>query len=431
MGKIAIVGKPNVGKSTLFNALTKKNRSLVLDIPGTTRDRVFEYGAVLDKEALFIDTGGFDIEGEFSDKINEQVKLAIDSSDAVIVVFDATTPLSVLDDEIFKYVIKSSKPYVLTINKSDIKNREFIYEYYRFGEALEISASHRMNISTIQEKLYDYIKTEEKDEFDAKVAIVGRSNVGKSSLLNAIMNESRSVVSSKVGTTTDSIDTPYEFEGHRYLLVDTAGIRRKGKTKKSLDKLASIFSIFSIDRADIAILVLDAKEGLTSLDKQIADIVAKKHKGIIIALNKWDLIEDKERFDKYVKYLKHELPFLQFAEIIPTSATEIKNTTRLLRNIAKVKSVCSQRISTSQLNEDLNRIIKANAPFSKRGRELKLKYMTQVEANPPHFVIFTNRSEDIEENYKRYIRNSMYRIYGFKGCSIKITYRNSKNEEFE
>ncbi len=433
MSKIAIVGKPNVGKSTLFNALTKKNRSLVLDIPGTTRDRVFEYGNINDKEALFIDTGGFENEGEFADKINEQVMLAIDSSDAIIVVFDATTPITLQDEEIVKYVQKQNKPYILTINKSDKKEKEFIYDYYKFGEMIEISAAHRMNLSILKDKLYDLIEEDAKKAiFDAKIAIVGRSNVGKSSLLNAILNEERSVVSDKVGTTTDSVDTPYEFEGKRYLLVDTAGIRRKSKTKKSLDKLASIFSIFSIDRADIAILVLDAYEGLTSLDKQIGNIIVKKHKGVIIALNKWDLIHDKDKFDRYAKAIKNEMPFLSFAPIIPTSATELKNTIRLLKTVSEISQICSQRIQTSQLNADLNRIIKANAPFSKKGKELKLKYMTQVETNPPHFVIFTNRAEDIEENYKRYIRNSMYKIYGFKGCSIKITYRNSSNdEEFE
>ncbi len=430
MSKIAIVGKPNVGKSTLFNALIKKNKSLVLNIPGTTRDRVFEYGTIQDKEALFIDTGGFEKGKSFSEKINEQIMLAIDSSDAVIVVFDATTPVSTLDEAIFKYVLKSGKPYILTINKSDIKNREFLYDYYKFGDILAISAAHRKNIETLKEKIYTYIQNEDKEKYDARVAIVGRSNVGKSSLLNAILQEERSVVDNKVGTTTDSVDTPYEFEGKKYLLVDTAGIRRKAKTKNSLDKLASIFSVFSIDRADIAVLVLDASEGVTSLDKQIGNLIANKHKGAVIALNKWDLIANKDKFDKYVKAIRSEMPFLSFAQVIPTSATENKNTKRLLKSIGKANDVCSKRINTATLNDDLNKIIKANAPFSKKGKEIKLKYITQVDINPPHFVIFTNRAEDMEENYKRYIRNSLYKIYKFKGCSVKITYRNTKNDEF-
>ncbi len=430
MSKVVIVGKPNVGKSTLFNALVKKNKSLVLNVPGTTRDRVLEYGQIEDKEALFIDTGGFESEGSFSEKINEQILFAIDSSDVVVVVFDATTPVSAQDEAIFTYVLKSRKPFISVINKSDVKNREFLYDYYKFGDAIEISAAHRRNLAEVKEKLYDYIESEQKGDFDARVAIVGRSNVGKSSLLNAILSQKRSVVDSSVGTTTDSVDTPYEFGGHKYLLVDTAGIRRKSKTKKSLDKLASIFSVFAIDRADIVIFVLDAFEGVTSMDKQIGNLVAKKHKGVVIALNKWDLVADKQRFDKYVKAIKQQMPFLNFAEIIPTSAVEIKNTKRVLKSIAEIVDVCSQRINTAKLNDDLNKIIKINAPFSKRGRELKLKYITQVDTNPPHFVIFTNRAEDIEENYKRYVRNSMYKLYEFKGCSIKITYRNTKNEEF-
>ncbi len=430
MSRIAIVGKPNVGKSTLFNALIKKNKSLVLDIPGTTRDRVFEYGTIDDKEVIFIDTGGFDKQDSFSEKINDQITLAIDSSDVIIVVFDATTPITTQDENIFKYVAKSKKPYILTANKSDKKKRDFLYEYYRFGDIIEISAAHRKNIGKLKEKLNTYIKTEEKDNFDARIAIVGRSNVGKSSLLNSILREERSVVSDTIGTTTDSVDTPYEFQGHKYLLVDTAGIRRKSKTKKSLDKLASIFSIFSMDRADIVILVIDASEGITSLDKQIGNLITKKHKGVIIALNKWDLAENKEQFGKYVKTIKKEMPFLNFAQVIPTSSKELKNMNRLLRSIVETEEICSHRINTAQLNSDLSKTIKINAPFSKKGKELKLKYITQVGIKPPHFVIFTNKSEDIEENYKRYIRNSMYKLYDFKGCSIKISYRNSTNEEF-
>lgn len=433
MDKVAIVGKPNVGKSTLFNILIKKNKSLILDFPGTTRDRVFEYGKLDDKEALFIDTGGFESTGEFSDNINEQVQLAIDSSNLVIVVFDASSPLSMTDENIVKYVLKSGKKQIFVVNKSDIKSKDFLYDYYKFGDLIEISAAHRRNLNKLKEKIYNSIEHSNRNEkYEASVAIVGRSNVGKSSLLNAILKQNRSVVSNTIGTTTDSTDTPYTFNGKQYLLVDTAGIRRKSRTKKSLDKLASIFSIFAIDRADIAIVVLDAKEGLTSLDKQIANLVVQKHKGIIIALNKWDLIDDKERFHKYVKKLKNDMPFLRFADIIATSATEAKNTLKLLQKVEEVRQICGMRINTALLNDNLNKIIKANAPFSKRGRELKLKYMTQVGINPPHFIIFTNRSDDIEENYKRYIKNSMYKIYEFKGCAIKITYKDSnKNENYE
>ena len=428
MAKVAIVGKSNVGKSTLFNALVRKNKSLILDVPGTTRDRIFEYGNINDKEILFIDTGGFERNGELKENINDQIHHAIDSSDAVIIVFDLTTPISLEDEEIFKYVIKKNKKYLLVANKSDIKKQEFEYEYYRFGDILKISSTHRKNFDILKEKLSQLIETDEKKvRYDARVAIVGRTNVGKSSLINAILNENRSVVSDKVGTTTDSIDTPFKYRDKYLLLVDTAGIRKKSKTKGVLDKLASIFSIYAIDRSDICIVVLDATEGVTSMDKHIVNTVVEKNKGAIIALNKWDLVKNTS-FEEYKKKLRRELPFANFAEIVAISAINKTNINKLLNKVLYIHNNCSRRIPTHELNEKLHTIIKQNAPFSKKGKEIKLKYITQVDTNPPHFVIFTNRPYDIEENYKRYIRNSLYNLFNFKGCSIKISYKDSKNE---
>ena len=429
MAKVAIVGKPNVGKSTLFNALTNKNKSLILDMPGTTRDRIFEYGKIDDKDVLFIDTGGFETEGEFSESINDQIKLAIDSSDAIIVVFDLTTPLSIQDEEIFRYVLKSKKPYILVANKSDIKKQEFEYEYYKFGDVLKISATHRKNLTTLKEKLAEIIKgSEEKLNCVAKIAITGRSNVGKSSLINAILNENRSVVSDKVGTTTDSIDTPFFYNDKCYLLIDTAGIRKKAKTKKAIDKLSSIFSFFAIDRSDICVFLVDAEEGLTSMDRYIIDKIVQKNKGLIIALNKWDLLDD-VKLKEYEKVIKEAIPSASFAEFIAISAKERKNIGKLLKKIDRVQRICSRRIPTHELNEKLHSIIRQNAPFSKKGKEVKLKYMTQVETNPPHFVIFTNRPDELEENYKRYVRNSLYKLFDFKGCSIKITYKSTRDDK--
>ncbi len=428
MPKIAIVGKPNVGKSTIFNALIKKNKSLTLDIPGTTRDRIFEYGNINGRDILFIDTGGFERSGDFQENINEQIHHAVDSSDVVIIVFDLTTPLSIEDEEIFKYVLKKNKKYILVANKSDIKQQEFEYDYYKFGDILKISAAHKKNFDILKNKITNLIdKEEQRIEFDARIAVVGRSNVGKSSLINAILNENRSVVSDEIGTTTDSIDTPFEYKNKCFLIVDTAGIRRKSKIKGALDKIASIFSLFAIDRSDICVVVIDAGEGLTSMDKHIINIVAEKHKGIIIALNKWDLVKE-ITFEEYSKKLKRELPFVNYAEIVAISAIEIKNINKLLNKILNVYKICSRRIPTHELNKKLHSIIRQNAPFSKRGKEIKLKYMTQVDTNPPHLVIFTNRPNEIEENYKRYVRNSLYNLFNFKGCSIKITYKEPKDE---
>jgi len=431
MSKVAIVGKPNVGKSTLFNALIKKNRSLILDLPGTTRDRVIEYGQIDDKDVLFIDTGGFSNSGYLKNSINDQVKFAIDSSDIVIILFDASTPISDQDEEIFKYVVSRNKPFVTAVNKSDIKYQEFLYDYYRFGDVIPISAAHRENLGLLKEKIAHYIKYEDKNiQYDARIAIVGRANVGKSSILNAIVGHNRSVTSDIVGTTTDSIDTPVEFYDKRYLLVDTAGIRRK-KTKASLDKLSSIFSIFAIDRSDIAVFVIDASCNISLLDKQIAKILSDKHKGIVIALNKWDKIDDKENFPKYIKKLKSELKFIDFAPVIVTSATENKNMQMILKKVGEIDKICKTRIPTPKLNDVLNRIIKANAPFSKKSKEVKLKYVTQIGVNPPHFIIFTTRANDIPKHYKRYVKNSFYKLFDFSGCPIKITYKDKENIEVE
>ncbi len=431
MSKVAIVGKPNVGKSTLFNALIKKNKSLVLDLPGTTRDRVLEYGKIDDEDVLFIDTGGFSNEGYFKNSINEQVKFAVDSSDIVIVLFDASSPISDQDEAIFKYVASSNKAFVGVVNKSDVKYQEFLYDYYRFGDVIPVSAAHRQNLGLLKERLARYIEHENRNnQYDARIAIVGKANVGKSSILNAVVGQDRSVVSSVLGTTTDSIDTPVEFEDKHYLLVDTAGIRRK-KAKASLDKLSSIFSIFAIDRADIAVFVIDASCSISLLDKQIAKILKDKHKGIIVALNKWDKIEDKENFPKYIKKLKRELQFIDFAPVIVTSATENKNMQMILKKVSEVNKICRTRISTSKLNDVLNKIIKANAPFSKKSKEVKLKYVTQIGINPPHFMIFTTRANDIPEHYKRYVKNSFYKLFDFSGCPIKITYKDKENVEVE
>ncbi len=426
---VVIVGKPNVGKSSLFNALIGKSKSLVLNIPGVTRDRVFGYMNMDGKEILVVDTGGFSDSNSLSEQINEQIQLAIDEAEVIVIVFDPTTPVTNYDTKLFLRAHRSGKPVIPVLNKADISRAEFLFEYHRFGEAVRVSSTHRRGIANLKERITSLLsETEPKEKYEARISIVGRSNVGKSSLLNAITGENRSIVSNSTGTTTDSVDSVFEFRSKKYLLVDTAGIR-KLKVKGDIEKLSSLFAVFALEKSDIALLVIDATEGITSLDKKIAGMIEKKYKASIVALNKWDMVEDQVKFKEYSKRIKTELFSLQHSPIVSVSAKQQTNIPTLLKTIEEINRAYSTRIPTHTLNKDLHEIIKKYAPFSKDTKEIKLKYLTQVSTRPPHFILFTNKVDNIPENYKRYVRNSLYKLYGFTGCSIRLTFKKEEKHE--
>ncbi|MCD6223831.1 MAG: ribosome biogenesis GTPase Der [Deltaproteobacteria bacterium] len=421
--QVAIVGKANVGKSSLFNLLIEKKKSIVISIPHTTRDRIIDYGEINDKRFMFIDTGGFSKQTELSTYVLKQLSMSLIRANIIIVLFDATQPPTQEDEELVEMVRKYNKAFLLVANKIDIKkSQENINEYYKFGEIIPISVTHKKNIDLLEEKLLSFAKEGERKEktCSAKIAVIGKPNVGKSSIINAILNEERVNVSPFPGTTTDSIDTEFTYEGKSYLLIDTAGLKRKTKLKKEIEKITTLRTIFSINRADIVILVIDAKENITDEDKKIASYAQKVNKCLIIVLNKWDTVAKKE---ETLQKAKTKLFFINYAPIVSTCAVERKNINKLLRWIKVVEEEYRKRIATAKLNQDMQKVIKRYQPFSKRGKEIKIKYATQVSISPPTFVLFTTKPKEITKNYKKYILNNLYKLYKFTGCSIRIRFK--------
>lgn len=418
---VSIVGRPNVGKSSLFNLLIGKNKSIISDIPGTTRDRIADYLHLQDKTAMLIDTGGLnDADYFLSKKINMQAQAAIELSDIVIIVFDAKEPLSDFDISLFKMIAKLKKQYIIVINKIDDTNENYLYDYLRFKEAVFISTKQRKNINQLKDKLYTLInKSVTKVQTDSQLAIVGRSNVGKSSLFNAMLKKEYSIVSSKEGTTLDSVDTFINYNGKAYKIIDTAGLRLKLK-KDSLDKLASYLALFSIERCDIALLIIDAKEGVKTQDLKIASILEQKHKGIVVIFNKWDLIEKDQ--DKVFKELKNRLSFINYAPFLRISAKESKNIDKIFKYIQIVDNYYNTRISTHDLNEAFIVLSKTHHGINFNSKPIKLKYINQVETKPPTFVAFTN-ADKVPKNYEHYIKNNLYALFKFTGCPIKLIFK--------
>jgi len=418
---VSIVGRPNVGKSSLFNILIGKNKSIISDIAGTTRDRIADYLVIKDKRAMLIDTGGLaDTHCALSKKINTQTQAAIESSDIVILVFDAKEPLSDFDISLFKTIVKLKKTYIVVVNKIDEKNESFFYEYLRFQDAVFISTKLRLNIDALKERLYALIKKSIKlDDPTTSLSIVGRTNVGKSSLFNLMIKDERSIVSEYAGTTRDSVDTLIKYNNKTYKIVDTAGLRLKLK-KKSLDKLASYLTLFSIERCDIALLVIDAKEGVKTQDLKIASLLAQKHKGIIVIFNKWDLIE--KDHDKIFKELKNRFSFLQFAPFLRASAKESKNIGNIFKYIQIVEEYYNKKISSHELNEVFLNLSKTHHSVNVNSKPLKVKYINQVDIKPPTFIVFTN-IEKIPKNFEQYVKNTLYSHFKFTGCPLKLIFK--------
>ncbi len=419
---ISIVGRPNVGKSSLFNVLIGKNKSIISSIPGTTRDRIAEYVSIKDKNFMIVDTGGLnDEDNPLSKKINIQTLSAIESSDIIVLVFDAKEPLTDFDMSLFKMVVRLKKKYIIVVNKIDEKNEEFFYEYMRFKDAVFVSTKHKKNLDELKEKLYGLAERSIKVlDATTKLAIIGRTNVGKSSLFNAFLNKERSIVDSTAGTTLDSIDTIVKYHNKAYKIVDTAGLRLKLK-KESLDKLASYLTLFSIDRCDIALLVIDSSEGVKTQDLKIASMLEQKHKGIVVLFNKWDLIKKDQ--EKVFKQLKNRLSFLRYAPFLRVSAKESKNIDKIFKNIQIVEDYYNKRISTHELNEAFRLIASTHHAININSKPIKIKYINQVEVRPPTFVVFTN-VEKVPKYFEHFIKNQLYSMFKFTGCPLKIIFKN-------
>lgn len=431
---IAIVGRPNVGKSTFVNRLVGARKSIVDDAPGVTRDRIYFDVSWCGKDFTVIDTGGIipNDEDEIMKNIFAQVELALDEADKIIFMVDAKDGINPVDIEIANYLRRSRKPIFLTANKVDtIDKSSGAYEFYQLalGEPYIISALHGSGgVGDLLDKIVEDIEEDclsKDDETSIKIAIVGRPNAGKSSIVNAVLNENRLIVSDISGTTRDSINSKLKFENEEYTIIDTAGIRKKSKVDYGVEKFAVDRSIRSIRDCDIAILVLDATVGLTDQDKKISQIIVEAGKGIILAVNKWDIVENKDAYStvKYEKKIESEAPFLNFVPKIFISALTKQRINTIFIEAKKVYEQYKKRISTSLLNKIVNEAYVINPPTSFKGKRLKIYYSTQVCDSPPTFVIFINDKKLVKDSYKRYLENQLREAFGFIGVPFRISFR--------
>lgn len=433
---MAIVGRPNVGKSTLFNALAGERISIVKDTPGVTRDRIYADVTWLDKQFTMIDTGG--IEPESKDMMlsymREQAQIAIDTADIIVFVTDVREGLTDADGKVADMLRRSGKTVILTVNKVDSfeKFMPDVYEFYNLGigEPIPVSAASMLGFGELLDEIVSHFNAEdmaEEEDIRPKIAIVGKPNVGKSSLINKLLGENRVIVSEIAGTTRDAVDTPVVWNEKEYILIDTAGLRRKSKVKEELERFSIIRTVSAVERADVVVVMIDATEGVTEQDAKIAGIAHDRGKGIIIAVNKWDAIEkDDKTVYKYTEKIREILSFLPYAQILFLSAKTGQRVTKLFEVIEVVIQNQNLRIATGVLNEIMMEATALQQPPSDKGKRLKLYYITQVSVKPPTFVIFVNDKELMHYSYTRYIENKIREAFGFSGTSLKFIIRERK-----
>lgn len=436
---VAIVGRPNVGKSTLFNALAGKKISIVKDTPGVTRDRIHADVDWLDHKFTMIDTGG--IEPDSNDiilsQMREQAQIAIDTADVIIFMTDVKQGLVDSDAKVADMLRRSHKPVILVVNKVDNFNKMMadVYEFYNLGigDPVPISASQRSGLGDMLDKVVNYfadLNLEQEEDDRPRIAIVGKPNVGKSSIINKITGESRVIVSNIAGTTRDAIDTDVKWNGKDYVFIDTAGLRRKSKVKEEIEKYSIIRTVTAVERADVVIIVIDAVEGVTEQDAKIAGIAHERGKGIIIAVNKWDAIEKNDKtIYEFTSKIKDTLAFMSYAEIIFISALTGQRIGKIYELIDTIIDSQTMRIPTGVLNEILTEAVAMKQPPSDKGKRLRIYYMTQVSVKPPTFVMFVNDKELTHFSYTRYIENRIRESFGFRGTSIRFINRERKEKE--
>ena len=436
---VAIVGRPNVGKSTLFNALAGKKISIVKDTPGVTRDRIHADVDWLDHKFTMIDTGG--IEPDSNDiilsQMREQAQIAIDTAEVIIFMTDVKQGLVDSDAKVADMLRRSHKPVILVVNKVDNFNKMMadVYEFYNLGigDPVPISASQRSGLGDMLDKVVNYfadLNLEQEEDDRPRIAIVGKPNVGKSSIINKITGESRVIVSNIAGTTRDAIDTDVKWNGKDYVFIDTAGLRRKSKVKEEIEKYSIIRTVTAVERADVVIIVIDAVEGVTEQDAKIAGIAHENGKGIIIAVNKWDAIEKNDKtVYEYTNKVRDILSFMPYAEIMFISAKTGQRLPKLFDMIDFVIANHAMRIETGVVNEIMAEAVALQQPPSDKGKRLKLYYITQVSVKPPTFVIFVNDKQLMHFSYTRYIENKIREAFGFKGTPLRFIIRERKEDK--
>ncbi len=436
---VAIVGRPNVGKSTLFNALAGEKISIVKDTPGVTRDRIYADVSWLDREFTLIDTGGIEPESKdvILSQMREQAQIAIDTADVIIFITDVRQGLVDADSKVADMLRRSGKPVVLTVNKVDSIQKFIadVYEFYNLGigDPMPISASGKIGLGDMLDAVIAHFpKTEEGEGEDERprVAIVGKPNVGKSSIINKLLGQQRVIVSEVAGTTRDAVDTEVVHDGREYVFIDTAGLRRKSKIKEELERYSIIRTVSAVERADVVLVVIDATEGVTEQDAKITGIAHERGKGIVIVVNKWDAIEKNDRtMREYEQEIRRVLSFVPYAEIMYISAQTGQRLKQIYDRIDMVIENQNLRVATGVLNEIIMEAVAMQQPPSDKGKRLKLYYATQAAVKPPSFVLFVNDKELMHFSYIRYLENKIREAFGFRGTSLKFFVRERKGKE--
>lgn len=435
---VAIVGRPNVGKSTLFNKLVGDRVSIVKDEPGVTRDRLYREIEWSGRQFILVDTGGLEPRTNdfFMNKIKEQAQVAIDEANVIIFLVDGRAGITALDEDIANILRRQEKKVIVAVNKIDnyVKEQENIFEFYSLGfeTVIGISGEHKTNLGDMLDAVIEKfpMSNNKEENTGLNIAILGRPNAGKSSFVNKILNKERTIVSDIAGTTRDSIDTSFRYDGEDYTIIDTAGIRRKSKVDDDIEYYSVLRAVKSIKRADVCVLLLDATELLTDQDKRIAGLIYEEKKPIIIAINKWDLVEkDNNSVKEFTELVKADMPFLSYAPIVTISALTGKRTINIIEQAKFINDEYHKKIGTGLLNQILGEMIAQNPVPTRKGRAVKINYATQISTAPPRFVFFSNNPDLIHFSYQRYIENKLREYFGFEGCPIELIF-NRKNEAY-
>lgn len=431
---VAIVGRPNVGKSTIFNRIVGERISIVEDIPGVTRDRIYSSAEWLTHDFNIIDTGGIDLGDEpFLDQIRQQAEIAIDEADVIIFLVNGREGVTSADEEVAKILYRSNKPVVLAVNKIDNPEmRDMVYDFYAlgFGEPFPISGSHGLGLGDLLDEAAKHFPKDKKDEYDKdaiKFSLIGRPNVGKSSLVNAILGEERVIVSDIAGTTRDAIDSQVTYNGQKYVIIDTAGMRKKGKVYETTEKYSVLRALRAIERTDVVLVVINAEEGIIEQDKHIAGYAEEAGRAVIIVVNKWDAIEkDEKTMKEFEEQIRAHFQFLSYAPIVFLSAKTKKRIHTLMPMIDMASENHAMRVQTNILNEVIMDAIAMNPTPTDKGKRLKIYYATQVSVKPPTFVVFVNEPELMHFSYERFLENRIRDAFDFTGTPIKIFARQRK-----
>ncbi|MBQ2747426.1 MAG: ribosome biogenesis GTPase Der [Firmicutes bacterium] len=435
---VAIVGRPNVGKSTFFNKVVGRRVSIVEDTPGVTRDRIYAEAEWRNKHFALIDTGGIEPDSKdiILSQMREQAQIAMDTAHVIIFMVDGKDGLTSADHEVATMLMRTGKRVVLVVNKMDSpKMKDDLYDFYELGlgEPIPISAVNMLNFGDVLDEVVEAFPENEGDDDEdiTKIAVIGKPNVGKSSLINELLGENRVIVSPIAGTTRDSIDTPFSFDGKDYILIDTAGIRRKSKVNEDIERYSVIRAVAAVERCDVALLMIDAKEGITEQDKKIAGVAHEAGKGIIVVVNKWDLIEkETNTMNEYRKVIANELQFMSYAPSVFISVKEHQRVKKVIELAYYVSEKRALRVPTGQLNALISDAVMMKNPPSDKGKRLKIYYATQVGVKPPLFSFQINKRDLMHFSYARYLENKIREGFGFEGTSIKFVFR-EKGEKAE